>query len=127
MDIIPYKKLPEKARNFIETYFSDYYVFKVTFSSSYSVVFKGGSSINFNTKGEWDSIIGNGNEIPSNIIEKFTEDNIIEKEIIKTIKEKYINFNIYRIIKRKNKYEIELNNNIIIIDISGNILKTKNV
>ena len=127
MDILSYKKLPEKARNFIETYFSDYYVFKVTFSSSYSVVFKGGSSINFNTKGEWDSIIGNGNEIPSNIIEKFTEDNIIEKEIIKTIKEKYINFNIYRIIKRKNKYEIELNNNIIIIDISGNILKTKNV
>ena len=62
MDIIPYKKLPEKARNFIETYFSDYYVFKVTFSSSDSVVFKGGSSINFNTKGEWDSIIGNGNE-----------------------------------------------------------------
>ena len=38
MDIIPYKKLPEKARNFIETYFSDYYVFKVTFSSSYSKI-----------------------------------------------------------------------------------------
>ena len=113
MDIIPYKKLPEKARNFIETYFSDYYVFKVTFSSSYSTVFKGGSSVNFNTKGEWNSIIGNGNEIVFNIIEKLAEDGIIEKEVTKTIKEKYNNINIYRILKKNDKYEIEINNNII--------------
>ncbi len=33
MDILSYKKLPEKARHFIETYFYDYYVFKVTFNS----------------------------------------------------------------------------------------------
>ncbi|AUJ49564.1 hypothetical protein [Brachyspira hyodysenteriae] len=86
MDILSLKSLPQKAREFIETYFSDYYVFKVTFNSSYSAVFKGGSSINFNTKGEWISVIGNGNEIPFNIIEKLSEDNNIEKEIIKTIK-----------------------------------------
>ena len=127
MDIISYNKLPEKARNFIETYFSDYYVFKVTFNSSYSVVFKGGSSVNFTARGEWTSIIGNGNEIPLSIIDKFAEDNIIEKEAVKTIKEKYESLNIYRIIKRKNKYEIEINGNIIIIDTEGNILKIKNV
>ena len=126
MDIIPYQKLPEKARNFIERYFSDYYVFKATFSSSYSAVFKGGSSINFNTKGEWNAIIGNGNEIAFNIIEKLAEDNIIEKEIINTIKEKYDNFYIYRILKKNNKYEIEINNNIIIIDNKGSIIKIKN-
>ena len=125
MDIISYNKLPEKARNFIETYFSDYYLFKVTFNSSYSAVFKGGSSINFNTKGEWTSIIGNGNEIPLNIVEKIAEDNIIEKDVLKTIKEKYESINIYRIIKRKNKYEMLINNNIITIDIEGNILKIK--
>ena len=127
MDIISYNKLPEKARNFIETYFSDYYVFKVTFNTSYSVVFKGGSSVNFTSRGEWTSIIGNGNEIPLNIVEKFAEDNIIEKDVLKTIKEKYESINIYRIIKRKNKYEIEINGNIIIIDTEGNILKIKNV
>lgn len=127
MDILSSKSLPQKARNFIETYFSDYYLFKVTFNSSYSAVFKGGSSINFNTKGKWTSIIGNGNEIPFNIVEKLAEDNIIEKEVIKTIKDKYTSFNIYRIIKRKNKYEIEINGNIIIIDTEGNILKIKNV
>lgn len=127
MDIISYNKLPEKARNFIETYFSDYYVFKVTFNTSYSVVFKGGSSVNFTSRGEWTSIIGNGNEIPFNIVEKLAEDNIIEKEVIKTIKDKHTSFNIYRIIKRKNKYEIEINGNIIIIDTEGNILKIKNV
>ncbi|MEI0488625.1 PepSY-like domain-containing protein [Brachyspira pulli] len=127
MDIISYNKLPEKARNFIETYFSDYYLFKVTFNSSYSAVFKGGSSVNFTTRGEWTSIIGNGNEIPLNIVEKFAEDNIIEKEVLNTIKEKYESINIYRIIKRKNKYEIEINGNIIIIDTEGNILKIKNV
>lgn len=77
MDIISSKNLPQKARNFIETYFSDYYVFKVIFNSSYSAVFKGGSSVNFTSRGEWTSIIGNGNEIPLNIVEKFTEDNII--------------------------------------------------
>ena len=125
MDIISYNKLPEKARNFIETYFSDYYVFKVTFNTSYSVVFKGGSSVNFTSRGEWTSIIGNGNEIPLNIVEKFAEDNIIEKDVLKTIKEKYESINIYRIIKRKNKYEMLINNNIITIDIEGNILKIK--
>ena len=127
MDILSSKNLPQKARNFIEAYFSDYYLFKIIFNSSYSAVFKGGSSINFNTKGEWTSIIGNGNEIPFNIIEKLVKDNIIEKEIIKTIKDKYTSSNIYRIIKRKNKYEIEINDNIIIIDTEGNILKIKNV
>ena len=125
MDIISYNKLPEKARNFIETYFSDYYVFKVTFNTSYSVVFKGGSSVNFTSRGEWSSIIGNGNEIPLNIVEKIAEDNIIEKDVLKTIKEKYESINIYRIIKRKNKYEMLINNNIITIDIEGNILKIK--
>ncbi|MEI0476673.1 PepSY-like domain-containing protein [Brachyspira pulli] len=125
MDILSSKSLPQKARNFIETYFSDYYLFKVTFNSSYSAVFKGGSSINFNTKGEWTSIIGNGNEIPLNIVEKIAEDNIIEKDVLKTIKEKYESINIYRIIKRKNKYEMLINNNIITIDIEGNILKIK--
>ncbi|WP_028330379.1 PepSY-like domain-containing protein [Brachyspira alvinipulli] len=126
MDIISFKNLPQKARNFIETYFSDYYLFKVTFNSSYSAVFKGGSSINFNTKGEWNAIIGNGNEIAFNIIEKLAEDNIIEKEIINAIKEKYDNFHIYRILKKNNKYEIEINNNIIIIDNKGSIIKIKN-
>ncbi|MDO6993949.1 PepSY-like domain-containing protein [Brachyspira innocens] len=125
MDIIPYKKLPEKARNFIETYFNDYYVFKTTFTSSYSVVFKGGSSVNFTSRGEWTSIIGNGNEIAFSIIEKLAEDNIIEKEVINTIKEKYDSFTIYRIIKKKNKYEIEIDNNNVIIDIKGSILKNK--
>ena len=126
MDILSPKNLPQKARNFIETYFSDYYLFKVIFNSSYSAVFKGGSSINFNTKGEWNAIIGNENEIAFNIIEKFAEDNIIEKEIINTIKEKYDNFHIYRILKKNNKYEIEINNNIIIIDNKGSIIKIKN-
>lgn len=126
MDIIPYQKLPEKAKNFIETYFNDYYVFKTTFTSSYSVVFKGGSSVNFTSRGEWTSIIGNGNETAFSIIEKIAEDNIIEKEVINTLKEKYNNCSVYRIIKKKNKYEIEINNIIIIIDIKGSILKIKN-
>ncbi|WP_300717952.1 PepSY-like domain-containing protein, partial [uncultured Brachyspira sp.] len=91
MDIIPYEKLPDKAKDFLEKYFSSYYIFKVTFSSSYNAVFKGGSSVNFNAKGEWSSIIGNGNEIPLEIIYKFAEDNIIEKEVkevIETLKNK---------------------------------------
>ncbi|MEI0517469.1 PepSY-like domain-containing protein [Brachyspira murdochii] len=125
MDIIGYKKLPQKAKNFIEKYFNDYYIFKTVFTSSYSVVFKGGSYVNFTSRGEWTSIIGNGNEIAFSIIEKLAEDNIIEKEVINTIKEKYDNFTIYRIIKKKNKYEIEIDNNIVIIDTKGNILKNK--
>ncbi|WP_295159522.1 PepSY-like domain-containing protein [uncultured Brachyspira sp.] len=127
MDNIPYQKLPDKAKDFIEKYFYSYYVFKITFSSSYNAVFKGGSSIIFNMKGEWNAVIGNGNKIPFEIIEKFAEDNIIEKEIIKTIKDKYRDFNIYKVAKRKNKYEIEINKSIIIIDKDGNIIKTKNV
>ncbi len=71
-------------------------------------------------------MIGNGNEIPIEIIEKLIEDNMIEKNVINSIKENYDKFNIYRIIKRKNKYEIEINNRILIIDIGGNILKIQN-
>ena len=119
MDILSSKSLPQKARNFIETYFSDYYLFKVTFNSSYSAVFKGGSSINFNTKGEWTSIIGNRKIIQISTAEKF-----IDSKIMNIIKNKYTNIN--NIYKRSKGYEFKVDNAYYIyIDYDGNILKTK--
>ena len=125
IQFVPYTSLPNNIQEFVNTYFNEYEVYSAAVSTHYMVIFKGGSSINFNRKGEWTSIIGNGNEIPLNIVEKLAEDNIIEKDVLKTIKEKYESINIYRIIKRKNKYEMLINNNIITIDIEGNILKIK--
>ena len=90
------------------------------------VIFKGGSSINFNRKGEWTSIIGNRKIIQISTAEKF-----IDSKIMNIIKNKYTNINnIYKrskgYDKRSKGYEFKVDNAYYIyIDYDGNILKTK--
>ncbi|WPC23537.1 PepSY-like domain-containing protein [Brachyspira hyodysenteriae] len=119
MKFIPYTSLPDNIQEFVNTYFSEYEVHSAAVSSHYIVIFKGGSSINFNRKGEWTSIIGNRKIIPINIASKF-----IDAKIMNIIKNKYTTIN--NINKKSKGYEFKVDDAYYIyIDYEGNILKTK--
>ncbi|ELV04688.1 hypothetical protein H263_14747 [Brachyspira hampsonii 30599] len=81
--------------------------------------FKGGSSINFNIRGEWTSIIGNRKIIQISTAEKFIDD-----KIMNIIKKKYTSIN--NIYKRSKGYEFKVDDKeYIYIDYEGNIIKIK--
>lgn len=122
IQFIPYSYLPNNTKEFINTYFKDYEVHNCAVSSSYYIVnFKGGSSIQFNGKGEWKNIIGNRKIIPINIAEKF-----IDSKIINIIKERYTNIN--SIYKKRKGLEFKVDDkDYIYIDYNGNIIKIKKV
>ena len=119
IQFVPYTSLPNNIQEFVNTYFNEYEVYSAAVSTHYMVIFKGGSSINFNRKGEWTSIIGNRKIIQISTAEKF-----IDSKIMNIIKNKYTNIN--NIYKRSKGYEFKVDNAYYIyIDYDGNILKTK--
>lgn len=107
-------ELPKESIEFSQKYFSDYYLYRALENNgNYVLIFKNGLKIYTNSKGEWTTISGSGNEI--NI--DFLEENI-KKSIKTNIKEKIV-----YIQKNKNNYNIKLmNRKNIKIDLNGNIL-----
>ena len=53
INFIPYTSLPINIQEFVNKYFNEYKVYSASVSSQYTVIFEGGSSINFNRKGGW--------------------------------------------------------------------------
>ncbi|MBW5411335.1 hypothetical protein E6A50_13290, partial [Brachyspira hampsonii] len=88
INFIPYTSLPLNIQEFVNKYFNEYEVYSAAVSSHYIVIFKGGSSINFNIRGEWTSIIGNRKIIQISTAEKFIDD-----KIMNIIKKKYTSIN----------------------------------
>ena len=117
---IPYSYLPNNIKEFVNTYFEEYEVHNAAIvSSSYVVIFKGGSSIHFKRNGEWQTIIGNRKIIPINIASKF-----IDSKIMNIIKERYASIN--NIYKRRKGYEFKVDDKeYIYIGYDGNIIKIK--
>lgn len=109
-------EVPKNAINFADTYFTDYYLYRaVENSGSYTLIFKGGLKIHVNSRGEWITISGGGDEI--NI-------EYLEKEVIDSIKKEYGNEKVIYIKKQKNAYKIKFKNrNNITVDFEGNIKK----
>ena len=119
IQFIAYTYLPDNIQEFVNTYFNEYEVYSAAVSSHYMVIFNGGSSINFNRKGEWIAVIGNRKTIPIQTAEKF-----IDSKIINIIKQKYTNIN--SIYKRRKGIEFKVDDAYYIyIDYEGNILKIK--
>ena len=119
IQFVPYTSLPNNIQEFVNTYFNEYEVYSAAVSTHYMVIFKGGSSINFNRKGEWTSIIGNRKIIQISTAEKF-----IDSKIMNIIKERYTSIN--NIYKRKKGYEFKVDNKeYIYIGYDGNIIKIK--
>ena len=119
IQFIEYTSLPNNIQEFVNTYFKEYEVYSAAVSSHYMVIFKGGSSINFNRNGEWTSIIGNRKIIPISTAEKF-----IDNKIMNIIKNRYTTIN--TINKKRKGYWFKVDDKeYIYIDYDGNIIKTK--
>ncbi len=119
IQFIPYTSMPNNIQEFVNINFNEYEVYSSYISSDYAVIFKGGSSIHFNRKGEWTSVIGN-----RKIIEISTAQKFIDSKIINIIKNKYTSIN--NIYKRRKGYEFRVDNKeYIYIDYDGNIVKIK--
>ncbi|WP_300753468.1 PepSY-like domain-containing protein [uncultured Brachyspira sp.] len=119
INFVPYTSLPINIQEFVNKYFNDYKVYSASVSSRYTVIFEGGSSINFNRKCKWTSIIGNRQTISISTAEKF-----IDAKIINIIKSKYKTIN--NIYKRSKGIEFKVDNKeYIYIDYEGNIIKIK--
>ena len=80
-----------------------------------TVIFKGGLKIYINSKGEWTTVSGGGDEI--NI-------EYLEKEVINSIKKEFPNEKVIYVKKQKNAYKIKFKNRTnITVDFEGNIKK----
>ena len=63
-------EVPDAAIKFADKYFADYYLFRATENGgSYTLIFKGGLKIYVNSKGEWKTISGGGEEISIDYVE----------------------------------------------------------
>ena len=114
---IPYESIPEAAKEFISNNFNDYTIHNALIKdNTYIVIFKGGSSIHFNYKGEWVNIIGNRKIISFEKASKFIPSNIIN-----TIKSKYTKIN--SIYKKSKGYQFKVDDEkIVSFDKEGNII-----
>ena len=114
---IPYESIPEAAKEFISNNFNDYTIHNALIKdNTYIVIFKCGSSIHFNYKGEWVNIIGNRKIISFEKASKFIPSNIIN-----TIKSKYSKIN--SIYKKSKGYQFKVDDEkIVSFDKEGNII-----
>ena len=114
---IPYESIPEAAKEFISNNFNDYTIHNALIKdNTYIVIFKGGSSIHFNYKGEWVNIIGNRKIISFEKASKFIPSNIIN-----TIKSKHTKIN--SIYKKSKGYQFKVDDEkIVSFDKEGNII-----
>ena len=70
------KQLPQKAQDFIHTYFAKDQISKIhshhhRYGNSYNVLFKDGSKINFNAMGQWTKIKLRNDSIPIEVIPEY--------------------------------------------------------
>lgn len=109
-------EVPKNAIAFADKYFPDNYLYRASeMSGTYILIFKGGLKIYVNSKGEWNTISGGGDEISI----EYVEDNVKN-----AIKKEYPNEKVIYIQKRSKDYKIEFKNRKkIYIDFDGNIKK----
>ena len=114
---ISYESIPDSSKEFIKNNFNDYTIYNVLMNgNTYIVIFKGGSSIHFNYKGEWINIIGNRYTISFERANKFIPSNIIN-----IIKSKYKIIN--SIYKKSKGYQFKVDDvKIVSFDKYGNML-----
>ena len=109
-------EVPKSAMMFANKYFPDYYLYRAAeMSGTYILIFKGGLKIYVNSKGEWNTISGGGDEISI----EYLEDKI--KNSIKT------NFSKEKVIyiqKKAKEYKIQFKSGRkATIDLDGNVIK----
>ncbi len=98
------KDLPKTAADWLESHFNseDVFYVKKEFDDGkieYEVVFKNGTEIDFDQSGDWTSVDGNGNIIPSGLI---------PEKILTYVEANFPNLQITKIEKEFSGYEIKL-------------------
>ena len=107
------QQLPQKAQEFVKTYFNDYNVAYILTDKEladidYKIRFEDGTEIEFNAKGDWTDVSGKQNCIPTGFILKEITDyvNAYHNDLCITDIEREFN----RItVELSNKLEIEFN------------------
>lgn len=109
-------EVPSAAIAFADKYFTDYYLYRATeMGGSYALIFKGGLKIYVNSKGEWRTISGGGEEIPFD----YLEDNVKN-----AIKKEFPDEKVVYIQKKSKEYKIEFKSRRkIAVDFEGKITK----
>ena len=113
-------ELPQEAQTFLSVHFANNPVHLVEkdknlFSSDYEVSFINGTEIEFDSKGIWKKIDGNGNKIP---------DSVISPIILNYVSTNYYQQHIDKIEKERWGYDIKLNNRLELeFDLNGKFLK----
>jgi len=107
--------LPKNAQQFLSEYFPGVETLSVKFEDGeYEVVLSNGAKIDFDRKGEWKEVDCHMQAIPSAII---------PTAIANYVHEKFPENFIVKIGKDKNRYEVELNNDMdLVFDKNGNFL-----
>ena len=109
-------EVPKNAIAFADKYFPDNYLYRASeMSGTYILIFKGGLKIYVNSKGEWNTISGGGDEISIEYV---------EDSVKNAIKKEFPNEKVIYIQKRSKYYKIEFKSRKKInIDFNGNIKK----
>lgn len=102
------QQLPQKAQEFVKTYFNDYKVAYVLTDKEladidYKIRFEDGTEIEFNAKGDWTDVSGKQNCIPTGFI---------LKEITNYVNTYHNDLCITDIEREFNRITVELSNNL---------------
>lgn len=115
----PYE-LPQDAREMISTYFAKHEINRIKIGSGlfghkdYEVILDNGTEIEFDNDGKWTEIDCGHHAVPPSLI---------PHDIINHVKSNYAGRAIVKIERKKNKYEIELSNDVdLVFDKNGRFL-----
>ena len=113
---IALSEVPNAAIRFADKYFADYYLYRATeMGGTYTLIFKGGLKIYVNSRGEWKTISGGGEEISIDYV---------EDKVKNAIKKEYPEEKVIQIQKKSKNYNVQFKSRRkITIDFEGNITK----
>lgn len=117
---ITLSKLPVAAQNFLNTHFKGCEVIFASedwglFDTDYSVMLVDGTKVEFDGKGEWESIQHKGAKIPTNLI---------PSQIINYVQQRFPAASISKIERDRRGYEVELTNGLELkFDLSFNCIE----
>lgn len=112
-EVIAADKLPQTAKNFIETHFADAIIYRVVKdtegSTEYDVRLDNGFKIEFNKSGNWREVEGYGLEIPESFLDELPEG------LIAYIETNHSSQSLTKVDLNKSSYEVEITGGLEII------------
>ena len=98
---VTFQQLPQKAQQFINTYFKGVEFLSATVDDDYEVYLANGTKVEFTLQGEWKEVKCPGSAVPTAIV---------PAAITKYVKAQFPNSIIVKIDKKYGGYDVELNN-----------------